>query len=98
MAQSPERRQSNRAAQRRIARELRENRYQRRTPSSIRKAGQKAQVKYTESRMGQPTDRLTSGEKKLLARQASLASWGKSDPRFEEEFKHLWYHKNGESL
>lgn len=88
MAQSASER---RQAQRRIAKEIHENRYQRVAPKGVHEAGRKAQKKFADSRLGKNNDKLSDAEKKQLARMASYADQGRGNPDYAE-YKKYWYH------
>lgn len=91
MAQSAAERRS---AQRRLARELHENRYERSLPKQVRESVKRSQVNFANRVMADPSQKagLSNAEKNQLARMASYASWGRGNPEWEDEFKEFWYH------
>lgn len=82
-----------RRAQRRLAKEIHENRYQRVAPKGVHEAGRKAQKEFANSRLGKNNDKLPDAEKKQLARMAAYAAQGRGNPDYEE-FKKYWYHND----
>lgn len=97
MAQSASER---RAAQRRTARIVRQNRALRREQQTrivdlnIRQAVFQARASYAADVMAgrEPMPVPGSAESKNLAAMASYASRGQADPRFEAAFSRYWYH------
>lgn len=97
MAQSASER---RAAQRRTARIVRQNRALRREQQTrivdlnIRQAVFQARASYAADVMAgrEPMPAPGSAESKNLAAMASYASRGQADPRFEAAFSRYWYH------
>jgi hypothetical protein len=63
-------------------------------PRSFTKPSRLAQERYANDVIAgrEPAPQEMSPEAKQLARMASLASWGKADPRFEIAFAQYWYH------
>lgn len=80
-----------RRAQRRIAKEVRENRYQRVAPKGVHEAGQKARRDWADSRIGKNNDNLSDMEIDQLARMASYADQGRANPDYVV-FEKYWYH------
>lgn len=104
MARSAEQRRAAARAQRRNARERQARARGEATPyhapKAIRTIGKRTREEYLQDRLHErlsPSQlaALPKDERAQLARAASLASWGKADPRYEEAFKSLWYHSKG---
>jgi hypothetical protein len=69
-------------------------------PKAFTAPSKQAQINYARAVLRGDIARPSreSPEGRQLARMASLASWQKVDPAFEQAFSEYWYHKEGDSL